>query len=416
MRATTGRGPSRTFASLSIPNYRAYFIGNLVSNTGSWMARTAQSWLVLVTLTNGNAQALGWLTGLMFAPALLLAPTAGWLADRVGKRAIMYNTQAVMGINSLALGLLVISGQVRLWHVLVIATIDGTASALDMPARQAFVSELVPLEGLSNAIGLNSTSFNAARLLGPGLAGALIAWLGTGPVFIVNGLSFAVFMVSLWMLDLDQADLAPTSRGRGRIVEGLRYVRSRPDLLLLMAIAFMMGTFGFNFGITNALMATEAFGKGPGEYGLLGSAMGVGALAAALLSARRQRPRLRHVVSALGVFTLTSLAATFAPTFTWFALWQILIGLAAITIMVTANSLVQLTIDAGVRGRVMALWGAMTMGGTPLVSPLIGWIGDVFGPRPTVAVGVVAIGVTTVVAALWLLRRPVAVPTNSPHA
>lgn len=379
-----------TFSSLALVNYRRYFIGVFASNIGMWMARTAQSWLVLVTLTHGNAQALGWLTGAMFLPALLLVPVAGVIADRFSKRRILLCTQAEMALNAAALATLVLSGHIQLWHVFLLAFIDGCAGAIDQPARQAFVSELVPLAKLANAISLNSASFNAARLFGPGVAGLLIAVFGTGPVFAFNVVTFLVLIASLLTLDVSRLTPAPRARGRGQLRAGVAYVRNRPDLVLLLGIAFMMGTFAFNFAITNAIMATKEFGKGAGEYGLLGSVMGAGALAAALLSARRPRPRIRHVLLNVGGFSFFSLLSALAPTYLIFTALMVPIGLCAITVMVSANSLVQMNTDAVMRGRVMALWGALMLGGTPLVSPLIGWIGDVAGPRQAVLVSVVA--------------------------
>ncbi|HNV10328.1 MAG TPA: MFS transporter [Propionibacteriaceae bacterium] len=395
---------STTFASLSIPNYRTYFIGFTISNIAQWMARTAQSWLVLVTLTHGNASALGYLTALNFLPALLLAPWAGTIADRFPKRRIMTTAQVVLGIDAALLATLVLTGHVQLWHVFAIALMDGVAGAFDGPARQAFVSEVVPLRSLSNAISLNSASFNSARLLGPGIAGVLIAFFGTGVVLAINVFSFVSLIVALALLKADQLHPAPPARGRGQLKEGLRYVRGRPDLMMLLGIAFMMGSFGFNFAISNAVMATQAFHKGPGEYGALGSFMGLGALTASILAARRPRPRLRYVLGALAGFTVAMMFSTVAPTFWVFALLQIPVGLAAITVMVTGNTLVQTSISPEMRGRVMSLWGAVLLGGTPFVSPVVGWIGDTFGPRWTVFFQGASVGLTFLVVTSLIMR------------
>ncbi|HSN42443.1 MAG TPA: MFS transporter [Propionibacteriaceae bacterium] len=396
---------STTFASLSIPNYRTYFTGFTVSNIGQWMARTAQAWLVLVTLTDGNASALGYLTALTFLPALLLSPLAGMLADRFPKRTIMVTAAVVLGFNAALLATLVLTGNVKLWHVFAIAFVDGIAGAFDMPARQAFVSEVVPLRSLPNAISLNSASFNSARLLGPGIAGVLIAAFDTGIVLALNVFSFVALIVSLAMLKSDLLHPAPAAKGRGQLKEGLRYVKGRPDLLVLLTIAFMMGSFGFNFAISNALMSTETFGKGPGEYGALGSFMGLGAFAASLLAAHRARPRLRYVLGALGGFTIAMAFSAVAPSFWMFAMLQIPIGLFAVTAMVTSNALVQTSIAPEMRGRVMSLWGAVLLGGTPFVSPVIGWIGDAFGPRWTVVVPAAAIGLTFVLITTLVMRN-----------
>lgn len=400
---------SRTFSSLSIPNYRVYFVGGLVSNIGGWMSRTAQSWLVLVELTNNNATALGWLTAVMFLPTLLLTPIAGAAADRFPKRTIMLLDQVAMTLSATTLAILVITGNAKLWMVFALAAWDGVATAFDNPARQAFVSELVPGDGLSNAIGLNSTSFNAARLIGPGAAGLLIAFIGTGWVFLINAASFVVLILALLRLDLN-AIQTTVSRGRNSILAGVRYVRRRPDLLLLFSIALMMGTFAFNYTITNALMATEVFGRGAGEYGALGSIMGIGSLTGALLAARRARPRIRHVVTYMGLFALSLLLSAQVGSYTMFSLLMVPMGLTSVSVMVAANSLVQMSVSAEVRGRVMALWGAVVMGLTPVVSPILGWIGDTVGARATVLFGAVGIGLTFIAVLVYLVRnQPVAI-------
>lgn len=396
---------SRMFSSLAIPNYRNYAIGGLVSNTGVWMQRTAQSWLVLVTLTNNDARALGLVTGLQFLPVLLFSAAGGALADRFSKRHVMMWTQTVMGINSLILGVLITTGQIQLWMVYVSAFILGTASAVDAPARQAFVSEMVPKGQLSNAISLNSASFNSARLFGPATAGLVIAAGGTGPVFLIDAASFAFVLIALATLNKEQLHPAPRSTGKGQIRDGLRYVRNRPDVMVIMVIAFMMGTFGMNFQITNVLMATEAFGQGAAQYGMLGSIMAIGSLTAALLSARRSRPRLRHLLISMAAFTVSSLLSALAPNFITFCILLVPVGLTAISTLVTANALVQMSVAETVRGRVMSLYMMLLMGGTPIGAPVLGWIGEQFGARWTIGIGVVAMGLTFIVATSYLMRR-----------
>lgn len=392
------------FASLQVPNFRRYGLGVLISNIGMWMGRTAQSWLVLMVLTQRDAQALGIVTGLQFLPVLLLSTWGGSLADRFAKRRIMMATQTVMGLNAAVLGVLVFTGHASLMLVYACALIDGAAAAIDAPARQAFVSEMVPQKLLSNAISLNSASFNMARLLGPGAAGLLIALSGTGPVFIINAFTFAVFVGGLMRLDRSELTPAPRQTGKGRVREGIAYVSHRPDLMLLMFIAFMMGTFGMNFQMTNALMATEVFGKGPGEYGALGSIMAIGSLTAALLSARRARPRLRHLFVALAGFVVATTLGALAPNFVTFCVLLVPTGLFAITALVTANTLTQSHVDAEVRGRVMALYMLLFMGGTPIGSPVIGWIGAHFGARWTLGVGALAVALALVAALAYVWR------------
>lgn len=395
---------SRTFSSLSIRNYRIYFIGLFIANLGGWMSTTAKSWLVLDRLTGQDASALGILTGLMFAPAILFMPVSAAIADRFPKRTIMLTSQAYAGASALLMAVLVITGHINLPTVYLLAFLDGTFSALAQPAQQAFVSELVPRSQLANAISLNSASFNGARLIGPGVAGALIGILDLGPVFAINVLAFIIYVGTLLMLRTSEMDLTPLQRGKGQLRQGLAYVKTRPDILLLIAIAFMMGNFGFNFSISNAVMAKTAFGKEAAEFGLLGSIMGIGALAAALWSARRARPRLRHVLTALAGFAGLSAIAAVSPTYELFAILQAPIGLAAITVMVTANALVQLHVAAEFRGRVMALWGALLVGGTPIVSPLVGLLGKHLGPRSTVWFEALSILLTVICATLYILR------------
>lgn len=384
---------SQTFASLANPNYRTWFIGGLVSNIGSWMARTAQAWLVLVVLTNGNAQALGYQTAAVFLPGLLLSPVAGTVADRFPKRRILLASCTLGLCSALVLSALTITGHVRLWQVFVLSFVDGLAMAFDNPARQAFVSEVVSYEQLPNAISLNSASFNAARLLGPGIGGALIALVGTGWVIGANVVAFAVMITALLVMRTDLLHPAPPTSGRsGGFVAGLRYVRSRPDLMALLTVGLAVGGLGFNYGISNAVMATQAFGRGAGDYGMIGSFMGIGALGAALWSARRGSPRLRHVLMGMAGYTAFNLASALSPTFWLFVLLQVPVGFFTITALVTGNSLLQTATTPQMRGRVMALWGLMIMGVAPLVSPVVGWVGDAFGPRWTIGWGVVFVG------------------------
>lgn len=382
------------FASLAVRNYRLFAAGSLFSNVGTWMSRVGQDWLVLTQLTDHSATALGVVTGLQFAPIALLSPLAGAFADRYPKRWLLQITQALGMLTGLVLAALVFSGSAQLWHVYVLAAVQGVISAFDNPARQAFASELVPLDLLTNAVGLNSASFNAARLVGPGLAGLSIAAWGVGPSLLLNALSFAGPLVALALLNTAELRPAPPRRGRGAVREGLRYVRRRPDLIVIMTVVFMLGTFGLNFQLSNALMATRVFGLGAEAYGLLGTIMAVGTLGAALLAARRRRPRLRLIVGALGVFAVCEGALALAPTYVTYAIMLIPVGLAALTVMTAANARVQLTTQPSMRGRVMALYMAIFLGGTPLGAPVIGWIGDTVGPRWTLAVGAIATGLT----------------------
>ena len=397
---------SPTFASLSVRNYRIYATGAFISNIGTWMGRVAQDWLVLTELTHHSSTALGIVTGLQFLPFLLLAPWAGMIADRYPKRAILAITQTSLALSSLVLGLLAVTGTAELWMVYAIALFTGVATAVDNPARQTFVSEMVPRERLANAVSLNSASFNAGRLIGPGVAGLTIAAFGTGWTLLLNTTTFVAVLLALVAMRRSELRPAPMlERGSGAIREGVRYVRTRPDIQLVMLLVFVLGTFGMNFQITTALMATKEFGKGPEEYGLLGSIMAIGSLTAALLSARRARPRLRVLLVALLGFVVSSAFAALAPSYLLFALALVPVGLSALTALTTANAMVQLSVAPAMRGRVMALYMAIFMGGTPLGAPLIGWIGEVWGPRWTIGIGTVAVGLVLVAVSFWLTRR-----------
>lgn len=395
---------SPTFASLSIRNYRIYFFGALLSNVGTWMGRVAQDWLVLVELTDHDATALGVVTALQFLPVVLLAPVAGTLADRFRKRRVLAITQTGLAVTSALLAVLVLAGGVQLWQVYVLGGLQGIFTAADNPTRQAFVSEMVPQERLSNAVGLNSASFNAARLIGPGVAGLLIAWIGTGWTLVANTFSFIAVLVALRAMRGSQLRPAPRGKGKGGIREGLAYVKHRPDLQLIMLLVFVLGTFGMNFQITTALMATTVFHKGASEFGALGSIMAIGSLSAALLSARRANPRLRVLFVALAGFVVASAGAATAPTYTLFAIWLVPVGLTALTILPTANTIVQLSVAPHMRGRVMALYMAIFLGGTPIGAPLIGWVGDEYGARWTIGVGSVATALTVVGATMYVMR------------
>ena len=393
---------SPTFRSLHNPNYRLYAAGNLASNVGTWMQRVAQDWLVLL-LTANSAAAIGITTGLQFLPFLLLSPVAGLVADRIPKRRLLQMTNVGMAAPALVLGLLAVTGTVQIWHVYVLALVLGVASAFDAPARQSFVSEIVDPEDLTNAVGLNSAGFNSARILGPAIAGVSIALLGsgvsaTGWVILINGLSYAAPIFALSRLDgaaLHVADLV--KREAGQIRAGVAYVRMRPDLLLILGIVFFTGTFGLNFQMTSALMATQVFDKGPAEYGLLGTFMAVGSLAGSLLAASRERVRHRLVVGAAVTFGLVEIVSGLAPSYAVFALLCPLLGISALTMITSANAFMQLNTDAGMRGRVMALYMMIFIGGTPLGAPMIGWVGEAFGARWTLIAG----GALTVVGVLF---------------
>ncbi len=395
---------SRTFASLSVGNYRLYFFGALLSNTGTWMGRVAQDWLVLTQLTDHSASVLGIVTALAWAPFLIFAPLAGVLADRWSKRQILLWTQSLLGVTNLVLAVLVLTGRIELWHVMVLSFVQGCVTTLDNPARQAFVSEMVGQDLVGNAVGLNSASFNLGRLVGPAVAGLMIAAVDVGPALAVNAVSFGAVVVALCLMDRRGLHPAPQVRGKGRLREGMAYVRGRPDILVVMFLVFVLGTFGMNFQLTNALMATKEFGRGPADYGMLGSVMAIGSLAAALWTARRSRPRLRVLLGSLAGFAASTAALAAAPTFAVFSVLLVPVGLCALTALTTANAMVQLSTEPTMRGRVMGLYMWIFIGGTPVGAPIIGRIADAFGARWSILVGSIAVGASVAVVAIYLRR------------
>ncbi len=395
---------SPTFQSLRNRNYRYYAAGGVVSNTGTWMQRVAQDWLVL-QLSGQSGVALGITTGLQFLPMLLLAPFAGTLADRYSKRKVLIATQAFMATVGLVLGVLDVTGVVQVWHVYVLALLLGVGAACDAPARQSFVIEMVGRDDLSNAVGLNSASFNLGRVIGPSVAGFLIVLVGTGPVFLINAASFGAVILAL--AKMRPAELMPVpraGRGRGQLLEGIRYLRARPDLLTVMVIVFFVGTFGLNFQLTSALMATQVFHKGAGEYGLLGTVVAIGSLSGALLAARRGRPRIRLIVVAAVAFGVVEIVAGLMPSYWTFMATLIPLGLCQMTMLNSANATMQLAVSPAMRGRVMALYMAVLMGGTPVGSPLIGAVAEAFGPRWSL-IGGGAVSASAALAAGGLLAR-----------
>ena len=400
---------SPTFRSLHVRNYRLYASGAIVSNVGTWMQRVAQDWLVL-QLTGNSGTALGITTGLQFLPILLLSPYAGLVADRFPKRRLLQVTQLMLAVPALLLGLLAVTDAAETWHVFVLAFVFGIGSAFDAPARQSFVSEIVGPDDLTNAVGLNSASFNLGRMIGPALAGLLIAALGsgvpaTGAVIILNALSYGAVIVSLQrMRSRDLNPAKPPERQPGMIRDGVRYTLARPDLMLILVIVAFAGMFGLNFQLTSALMATEVFGKGASEYGLLGTTLAVGSLGGALLAARRARVRHRVVVGAALAFGLAEVVAGLAPSYLLFAVWTPVIGLCSLTMITSANATFQMSVAPAMRGRVMALYMMVFMGGTPIGSPIVGWVGETFGPRWTLIGGGAATILGTLLALLLFGR------------
>jgi MFS family permease len=399
---------SPTFQALAVRNFRLYSMGGVVSNTGTWMQRVAQDWLVLQLTHSGTA--LGITTGLQFLPFLLVTPFAGVLADRYSKRRVLALTQASMAVTAGVLGLLAVTGVVQPWHVYVLALLFGVGTAFDAPTRQSFVIEMVGKDFLPNAVGLNSASFNVGRIVGPAFAGVLIAALGSGPnatgwVILLNAVSYLAVINSLRVMRTSELRPSePLGSSKGALRDAIRYVISQPLLVFVFIVAFAAGTFGLNFQMTTALMATGEFHKGAGEYGLLGSVMAVGSLAGALLAARRGRPRRLVLVLAASSFGAAEIVAGLMPTYWLFAAWLPVVGVTALTMLNSLQTVVQLSVDADIRGRVMAFYMMIFMGGTPFGAPVVGWIGQTFGPRWTLIGGGAVTLVAVLLATAWLVR------------
>jgi MFS family permease len=391
------------FSSLKVRNYRLFFLGQVVSNTGTWMQRIAQDWLVL-SLT-GSSTAVGVTTALQFLPMLLFGLYGGVLVDRLPKRPTLLVTQASMAVTGLVLAALTLTGHVQVWHVYLVALAVGLATVVDNPARQSFVTEMVGPGQLQNAVSLNSANFQSARLIGPAVAGLMITGVGTGWAFLANGLSFVAPIGALLLMrarELHVIERAP--RGKGQLREGLRYVAGRPDLIWTIVLVGFIGTFGFNFPVWLSAYADDVFHAGAGTYSLFNTMMAVGSLIGALLAARRGTARLRVLITAAVTFGALEIVSALAPSYWLFALMMTPIGIFGMTVNVTANTAVQMATDPAMRGRVMALFMMVFVGGTPLGAPLVGWVTDAYGPRIGFALGGVVSAAAATAIGLFLVR------------
>lgn len=394
-----------TFRSLRVHNYLLWFVGALTSNIGTWMQRTAQDWIVLTELTDHDAAAVGITMAFQLGPPLLLMPITGLIADRVNVRRMLMFTQAAMGLLALGLGVIVVTGIAQLWHVYLFAFLLGVASAVDAPIRQTFVAELVEKKDLTNAVSLNSVSFHAARMIGPAVAGLLTVLIGAGWVFMINSLTFAGTLIALWAIRVSELRAQPRApRAKGQIIAGFRYVRGKPAIVVILIMVSLIGTFGMNFSIFTSTMATIQFHKGAGEFGLLSSIMAIGSVTGALVSARQERPRMRTIFFASGLFGATCLLAALMPSFETFAVSLALIGFASLMFMTTANAMVQTTVNPAMRGRVMALYMAIFVGGTPVGAPFVGWVVNAFGPRWGLGVAAISGVLAASVCLYWLMK------------
>ncbi|HVW41297.1 MAG TPA: MFS transporter [Amycolatopsis sp.] len=396
------------FASLRVRNYRLFFSGQVVSNIGTWMQRIAQDWLVF-QLSGNNPLALGIAVALQFAPTVLLSLWAGVLADRVDKRKLCIFIQSGIGVQALVLGLLDVSGMVVLWQAYLLCFVLGIFSALDVPTRQSFVAEMVGRKQIPNAVALNSTVFNLARIVGPAIAGFGITWVGTGWMFLANAVSVLAVITGLLLMNPDELFRGPAIvRAKGQLREGLAYVRGRSDLVTVMVLVLFVSTFGITFFTSLAIVAANVFGTQADGYGLLSTLLAVGTLSGSLLAVRRNArggPRVRLLLIAGFGLGATEFVAAFMPTYLAFGIALIPLGLATITFLNTANSLVQTSVSPEMRGRVMGLYVLVLIGGNPIGGPMVGWMADAFGGRSPFYIGGAISAIAAAVCAIVLIRR-----------
>lgn len=400
----------RTFSSLSVPNYRRFFTGQAISLVGTWMQSVAQSWLVL--LLTGSGSWLGLVIAAQTLPVLLFGPYAGVIVDRVDKRRLLLVTQTIKGLDSLTLGVLVLTHTDRLWMVFALAVVFGLANTCDNPARQSFVQEMVGPDEVRNAVTLNSVMVNAARAVGPAVAGVLIASVGVGVCFLVDAGSYVAVLVSLHLLDVSRLYRGVAHpRAKREFREGLSYVRSSPSLLLPLVMMAVIGTLAYEFQVSLPVLARETFHAGAGGYGLMTSAMGVGAVLGGLRVAGRARSGLRPVVTAALVFGVVILLTSAAPNLPLALAGLLLVGAGSVSFMAIANTTLQLSSAPYMRGRVMALWSVAFLGSTPIGGPIIGYLSQHAGARwGLVAGGGSAILVVLVVGGFLWRRRRAGVP------
>jgi MFS family permease len=393
---------SAMFRSFSVFNFRVYFIGALVSNVGTWMQATALSWVVLTELTANDASTMGVTMALQFAPPLLLVSVTGWVADRFERRRLLLVTQSLLLTLGAVIGLLLLAGLMTLPLMYAFALTLGVIAAFDNPARQAFVSDLVSSENASNAVALNAASLNGARMIGPAAAGLVIVAVGTGWVFLINALTFLAMIIALGLMRTDELIPHATAHGATRLTDGFRYVADRPDLIVVFAMVFLLAAFGMSFPIFASTMALE-FGKEADGYGLLSSILAIGSLVGALMAARRERARIRMVIVGTGLFAVAATVSAFMPSFWLYAVTLMVTGFAVVTTLTTANGYVQTTTDPALRGRVLALYMAVLMGGTPFGAPIVGWVAAEFGPRVAILVGAATAFAACAIGLGWLV-------------
>lgn len=398
------------FNSLRILNFKIYFFGGLIANTGTWIQRVAQDWLVL-ELSGNSPIALGLTTAVQFTPMVVLGLFAGAIADRISKRALIAIATIFQLLVSATLGILVITETVEIWHVLVLAFLFGIGSALEIPTRQAFISELVPNRELPNAVSLNSASFNAARIIGPALGGLMIGlyFASTGPLFLIHAASMLATSISLLLLKREGLhDVVLKGERNGRLLDVFTSIKQRPDLLLVLAIMAVAGIFGLNYQMMIALLARQVFELDATGFGVMSSLMAIGAFAGALHAAHRSRASLRLLVISTALFGAMIIANAYTPNVLWFGISLFALGYVSLTVLTTATSLMQLSTSPAIRGRTMGLFVVVMFAGLPIGGPLIGGLAELFGIRFAIAAGgLVCVMVSTVGAAVTLRKMGV---------
>jgi len=374
-----------TLRSFKHRNFKILFSANFLSNIGTWAQGVAQAWLILELTDSGTY--LGIVTSLQFAPILFFSISGGKIADKFNKRKVLMLTNLTAGISALSVATLVLTENIKIWHVMFFAFMLGMGNAIDAPVRQSFNVEVVGKQDLPNAVGLNSTNFNIGRLIGPGLSGLLIAAYGTGVSFLLNGISYLVVIVALINIRESELFVEEKKSSSTKIREAMAYVAARPDILAVMITVFFATSFGLNFNIFNTMMATQVFDKGAAEYGALGSILAVGSLSGAIISARLEKKRgPRFVMIGSMIFSAILILSAFAPTYLVYSILLPIIGCVALLTFIGANTMVQLRTDSQIRGRVMGIYLTVFLGGTPIVSPFIGIMTQEVGTRPTVAI------------------------------
>lgn len=393
---------SKTFHSFKLYNFRLIFTAALFSSIGMWLQVFSQDWLVLTELTDRDMTQVGIITAVQFLPQLLFAPIAGVVADRIDRRRFLQFSQLTGGFFALTLGSLIVTGWVQLWHVYVMAFLVGTLGAFEGPARMSFVSDVVPKSSLPNAVSLNSTAFHTARMLGPASAGFIIDYFGTGWVFLLAGMLYTIPPLAFSLIR--KAELIPREpikREKGQIIEGFRYVKQRPEMQIVLLVMAVVAGLGLNLQMTSAFMATEVYDKAASEYGIFGSFIAIGAIFGSLAAARRSVSRLRTVILFAGIFGIAETVLALAPTFTTFILIAIPVGFSSLTLLISANVYMQLASEEHIRGRILALYGMIFLGVSPICSPFVGWVASTFGARWSILVGSLSCIVVSLIAALW---------------